>query len=288
MRDLSDEEMELLEGYLLSDMYKGDPASSLLEGIDGTASIYVEEECILSGIEPAMYLFDLMGAECVPETGVNPGVSWDPTDPVLTITGPIQGILKVERTVLNILSRMTGIATLARGASDIAERGSPGTRVAGTRKTTPGFTPFEKRALMDGGALPHRMSLSSLAMLKDNHLIALGGDVKTLIEAIRTLKERYGPYMPIEVEVESMGMGVAALEAGADIIMLDNMTPEQCGESAAKIRSRSDELKRRVTLEASGGIGMDDIPEYAPHVDVISMGSLTQGSSPIGFRLDIG
>ena len=195
--------------------------------------------------------------------------------------------MRAERIVLNILSRMSGIATKAYKATGIVEKASPGTRVAGTRKTTPGFALFEKRALIDGCALPHRKDLSSLAMLKDNHISALGGGPDAIRDAVEMIREVHGPYIQVEVEIEDIDSGIAAVDAGANIVMLDNMTHEEASEASIALREAASKLGRKIVLEASGGIGIDELASYAPHVDVISMGSLTYGASPIGFKMEM-
>jgi len=282
---LTMEEKEYLKRYLEEDSRYGDPASLPLKRDHVMAAIHTEEDCILSGVEPAIYLFEIAGCSAS-LLGEGTSSSIKKGTAVMEVSGPAEGILRAERIVLNILSRMSGIATLAGRVQKEVEEVFPGVRVAGTRKTTPGFSMFEKRALIDGGALPHRSNLTELAMLKDNHLKALGGGPMAVTEGVKELRRLYGPYKPIEVEAESSDVALVALEAGADIIMLDNMGPEMCGETAAMLRERESELERSVTLEASGRIGPEDAVLYAPHVDVISMGCLTSDAHPISFRMD--
>ncbi len=281
-------EIKFLKKYLKGDSRDGDITSSILGEREGRFVITVEEGCVISGIEPVSHLFESVGASVLLPDGIGSGSNVEKGRTIMTVEGLSREILRVERTALNILSRMSGIATLSRKAQNIVEKASPGTRVAGTRKTTPGFTLFEKRALMDGGALPHRPNLTQMSMLKDNHIAALGGGPEGIRIGVNELRKLYGPYNLIEVEAEDLEQGIAALEAGADIIMLDNMPPERCGEVAARIRDRARELTRSVTIEASGGITMDNLVEYAPHVDVISLGFLTYGARPVGFKMEMG
>ncbi len=287
MNHLTMGEIKFLNRYLKGDSRNGDITSSILGERRGKFVITVEEPCVISGIEPVSHLFQSVGASVLLPDGIRSGSNVEKGGTVMTLEGLSREILRAERTALNILSRMSGIATLSRKAQDIVEKTSPGTRVAGTRKTTPGFTLFEKRALIDGGALPHRLNLTQMSMLKDNHIAALGGGPEGIKKGVTELRRLYGPYNIIEVEVEDLEQGGMALEEGADIIMLDNMTPKRCGEVAAYIRDRSRELSRTVTLEASGGITMEDLVEYAPHVDVISLGFLTYGARPVGFRMEM-
>lgn len=288
MRELTDEEMEVLKSYIWADSGGGDATSPIFSDEMGTASIFVEDDCVLSGIEPALFLFE--EAECDPAVmqGVEDGSVCGGGSEIMRVEGPVKDLLRAERIVLNILSRMSAIATISRNAADRAEAASPDTRVAGTRKTTPGFALMEKRALIDGGALPHRKDLTSMAMLKDNHLAALGGGPDAVIVGVEMIRDEYGPYMQVEVEVEDVSAGIAAVDAGADIILLDNMSPQQIEKASGEIREHAQNTGREIILEASGGIGPDDVEEYAPFVDVISMGSLTYGAVPVGFRMDLG
>ncbi len=286
MMELSNEEMEMLRSYIWADSGAGDLTSVLFDGEVGSAVVISEEECFISGIEEARFIFEEEGCtvQTVPEAFGDTLCS--PGSEVLLVSGPVTGMLRAERISLNILSRMSGIATIASRASRIAAEASTGTRVAGTRKTTPGFSMFEKRALIDGGALSHRKDLSSLAMIKDNHLSAIGDGPDPVVTGVKRIRERFGPYIPIEVEVEDMVSGLAAVEAGADIIMLDNVPPEDLERISKGLRKRGLEIGSKITLEASGGITLDRIPEYAPYVDIISMGVLTYGATHKGFKME--
>ena len=286
MMELSNEEKEKLRSYLWADSGAGDLTSVVFGEDMGSAVVISEEECFISGIEEARFIFEEEGCtvQMVPEAFDD--ALCNPGSEVMIVSGPVTGMLRAERIVLNILSRMSGIATMASRAAGIAAKASAGTRVAGTRKTTPGFSLFEKRALIDGGALPHRKDLSSLAMLKDNHISAIGGGLDPVIKGVKMIRERFGPYIPIEVEVEDMRSGLAAVEAGADIIMLDNIPPKDLERISKGLRKRGLEIGSKVTLEASGGITLEHIPEYAPYVDIISMGVLTYGATPKGFKME--
>jgi nicotinate-nucleotide pyrophosphorylase (carboxylating) len=125
-----------------------------------------------------------------------------------------------------------------------------------------------------------------MAMLKDNHLSAMGGGPDSVLCGVEMIRELYGPYVNIEVEVEDIPCGLAAVEAGAEIIMLDNFSPEAIQKAASEIRKTAEDQGRDITLEASGGIDLDNLEKYAPHVDVISMGALTYDADPIGFKME--
>jgi nicotinate-nucleotide pyrophosphorylase (carboxylating) len=285
MTELTNEEIEMLRSYLWADSGGGDATSCVFDDERGSAMIIAEDDCILSGIDEAIFLFEEEGCEVNVEDGVFPGSVCGADTVIMTTVGPISGLLKAERIVLNILSRMTAIASEAERASRFVEDASPGTRVSGTRKTTPGFGLFEKRALIDGGALPHRRDLTSMAMLKDNHIAGLGGGPDAVSAGIEMIREKYGPYLPIEVEVSDVPEGLAAVQSGADIIMLDNMSPDKLRKAADTLRAAADEEGRSLVLEASGGITMENLADYAPHVDVISMGSLTYSAPYKGFKM---
>ncbi|MGA1822882.1 MAG: carboxylating nicotinate-nucleotide diphosphorylase [Thermoplasmatota archaeon] len=287
MHPLTDDEKKAVRRYLKADSRRGDPTADLFDGAEGLAVILPEENCILSGIEVMVYLFSELSCSLEFRKGAVSGAEWSEGEPIAHVHGAVPDLLRGERVALNIISRMSGVATAAGRASKIAEEASPGTRVAGTRKTTPGFNLFEKRALIDGGALPHRYDLSSMAMIKDNHLSSLGNGPNAVKEAVRRIREIYGPYLKIEVEIEDIDCAIAAVDAGAEIIMIDNRSPEECAFFSEALRKRASDLGREVTLEASGGITLETIPEYAPHVDVISMGSLTEGYRPIGFKMEM-
>jgi nicotinate-nucleotide pyrophosphorylase (carboxylating) len=286
MKELTGEEKEMLSSYLWQDSGSGDLTSILFSEDTASAVLMAEDECIISGMECVRFLFEEEGCHVELLQGAFNESVCEAGSEIMMVSGPVSGILRAERTALNVISRMSGIATMARKASEMAESSSPGTRVAGTRKTTPGFHLFEKRALIDGGALPHRRDLSSLAMIKDNHLAALGGGPDAVLAGVEIIREVHGPYSLIEVEAEDLPTALAAVEAGADIIMLDNMSPEMVAATSEKVRQAARDQDREITLEASGGIGIDEIGLFAPHVDVISMGSLTYGAIPKGFKLE--
>ncbi|MGA1792911.1 MAG: carboxylating nicotinate-nucleotide diphosphorylase [Thermoplasmatota archaeon] len=286
MIPLTYEEKKVLKRALKQDSGKGDLTACIFDGDTGTARIIAEEDCVLSGMEALQYIFEWAGATIEFSEGALSGSICGKGEVIATVKGPIEALFRAERIALNTISRMSGIATVSRKASDIAGKASPGTRVAGTRKTTPMFAVFEKRALADGGALPHRPDLSSMAMLKDNHLAALGGGPDAVLFGVEMLRERYGPYVKIEVEVEDIPSGMAAIDAGADIIMLDNFAHEGLSKAAREFRRYAEEQGREITLEASGGITLENLELYAPHVDVASMGVLTYGAQVISFKME--
>jgi nicotinate-nucleotide pyrophosphorylase (carboxylating) len=190
---------------------------------------------------------------------------------LLSVTAGTRDLLTGERSALNILCRLSGIATATRAWADLLE--GTGAKVRDTRKTTPGLRALEKYAVRCGGGVNHRMSLSDAALVKDNHVIAAGG----VAEAFKAVRDRF-PDLPIEVEVDTLDQVREVLDAGADLILLDNFTPAETEQAVALVAGRA-------MLESSGRLALDNAHAYAETgVDYLAVGALTH-SSPI---LDIG
>jgi nicotinate-nucleotide pyrophosphorylase (carboxylating) len=203
-----------------------------------------------------------------------------------TILGEIYGkakdILLIERTLLNLLSHMCSIATATRAATDLIKSKGLKTRIAATRKTHPGLRLFEKKAVRIGGGDTHRMDLSSMVLIKDNHINLCG----SVGEAVKRARAAASFATKVEVEVRSLTEALEAAEAGADIIMLDNMSPEGVKEVVKEFERRG--LRNRVLLEASGGINQTNLLDYAQAgVDIISMSSLTLSPPPVDLSLEV-
>jgi nicotinate-nucleotide pyrophosphorylase (carboxylating) len=197
---------------------------------------------------------------------------------LLSLKGPAATMLKVERVALNILMHMSGIATFTRELQSRIDRVNPSCRIAATRKTTPGFREFEKRAVVLGGGDPHRTRLDSGFLVKDNHL-ALGVPIG---EAVRRCREA-NPFLPLEVEVETVQQAEEAAKAGADWVLLDNLAAPEAQEIALRLRRIDPGIK----IECSGGIKPETIEAYAAFSDRISLGRLTLGAPPRDIALDI-
>ncbi|HDS46104.1 MAG TPA: carboxylating nicotinate-nucleotide diphosphorylase [Methanomicrobia archaeon] len=243
------------------------------------AEITVKEEGILAGLEEVLQIFDYAGLEYSSE--FHDGDPLKAEDVVVRLYGSAAKILKVERLVLNILGRMSGIATLVREYVEEAQRGSSHVVVAGTRKTTPGFRKYEKRAIMLGGGDPHRFGLADAVIIKDNHLALMG-----LEQAIKKARSAISFTRKIEIEVETIEDALRAAKLGADIIMLDNMSPAKVRECLQLLNTAG--LRDRLLIEASGGITQENVREYAATgVDVVSVGRLTYAARSLGFSLHV-
>ncbi len=202
-------------------------------------------------------------------------------DNIATIVGPMRSLLEAERTALNFLQRLSGVATQTRRYVD-AVAGLP-CCILDTRKTTPGWRLLEKYAVRCGGGHNHRMGLFDGVLIKDNHLAALGPPTSFIAEAVRLARDRYGTRVPLEIEVDNLAQLDVALRAGPDMILLDNMGPADLREAVR----RRDAVAPGVLLEASGGIalaGLRDVAETG--VDRISVGALTHSAPALDIGLD--
>jgi len=274
MTDLDD----LLQ-FLREDAPAGDVTSdAIIPDVSCTAVIRAEQDGILAGIEEGSALFSHVGVTITSRK--NDGDTVRRGEMVLSLSGRAKDVLLVERTALNILGRMSGIATRTAAMAAIVKAVNPSCRVAGTRKTCPGFRRFDKKAVQIGGGDPHRMNLSDGILIKDNHLALV-----PLEEALHAARS-HSAYKKIEVEVESAADAMKAATAGADIIMLDNMTPGQVQETLSVLRDKG--LRDRVTIEISGGIDEGSLQNYAAcGVDIISMGTLTHTVKNFSLSLEI-
>jgi len=245
----------------------------------GEACVRVKEDCVVAGMEEVTELLRLLGLEFTVLRG--DGNVAKAGDCVLIIRGQKPDLLKVERVVLNVLMRASGIATMTRRILERARNVNPRVRVAATRKTTPFLRYLEKKAVAIGGGDPHRFSLSDAVLIKDNHIRAVGSLEKAIILA----RERSPFTVKIEVEVETVEDAIKAAELGVDIIMLDNMKPSDVAKVHEELMRRG--LRDRIILEASGGINEDNVIEYARYVDVVSIGALTHSYKSIDMSMDL-
>jgi nicotinate-nucleotide pyrophosphorylase (carboxylating) len=205
-----------------------------------------------------------------------------PGSVVAEVSGSMRSILTAERTALNFLCHLSGIATMTRGFVDAVAAANPATRVLDTRKTTPGLRALEKAAVRAGGGWNHRAGLSDAVLVKDNHLGRLG-----IAEAV-ALARRWWPGRLVEVECDRPEQVVEAVVAGASAVLLDNMTPSLVSECVAMVRARTAEAPGTVLVEASGGVTLDSAPAYAAAgVDLISVGAITHSAPILDLGLDL-
>jgi nicotinate-nucleotide pyrophosphorylase (carboxylating) len=232
---------------------------------------------VVAGIPVAAAVLDVLsGGDAEIEFHVADGTRVEAGTVLFTASGRVRDLLTAERTVLNLLSHLCGIATVTRKWVDEVE--GTGAKIRDTRKTTPGLRKLQKYAVRCGGGVNHRMSLSDAAMVKDNHVVAAGG----VVEAFEAVRKRW-PDLPIEVEVDTLDQLLPVVEAGAELVLLDNFTPERM--RAAVLLVGRNEPYGRTRLEASGGLTLDQARAAAQTgVDYLSVGALTH-SAPI---LDVG
>jgi nicotinate-nucleotide pyrophosphorylase (carboxylating) len=268
---------------LAEDIGGGDRTVEFFTDADrvGTARIVVREECVIAGIETAAEVFRRVDPELAVTSCVTDGCEVRRGDVVMEIRGRVGSILTAERTALNFLQRLSGVATATRRHVDAVA----GTRakVLDTRKTTPGMRAIEKAAVKAGGGTNHRMGLFDMAMVKDNHLAEFG-DVARLQRGIDTLRREH-PGMRVELEAETLDQLMQFLALlGVDVVLLDNMDPGMLRE-AVRLR---DETAPAVLLEASGGITLETIRNVAETgVDFISVGALTHSARAVDLSLEL-
>ena len=264
---------ELLR-FLAEDIKSGDITSALLPKKYVKARIISRQNGVAAGVKFAKELFGLKNCKVVIK--IKDGQKLKKNQTLMEITGTVQNILSCERTALNLLSRMSGIATQT---SALTKELPKKTRLFATRKTAPGLRVFDKEAVKIGGGQKHRMGLDEAVMFKDNHL-SVGLSVE---ELIKRAKKRYGT---VEVEVETKNDAVIAAQKGATIIMLDNFTPRQIKSTIKELQRYN--MRKKVKLEASGGITEKNIKEYAKTgVDMISVGKITNSVDAIDLSLEI-
>ncbi|MDR0778817.1 MAG: carboxylating nicotinate-nucleotide diphosphorylase [Methanomassiliicoccaceae archaeon] len=267
--------MEHLERFLEEDIGYGDITTDILvPDVDGNADIVCENDAVVAGLEEAMTIFEDHGIECGP--CVNDGERVKKGAVVMNMSGPLRNMITLERTALNIMMRMSGIATATNDVLTACRKVNKNIRIAGTRKTTPGFRAFEKKAIILGGGDPHRYRLDDMILVKDNHVEAAGGmkNVVELLNAASFTKK-------VEIEVENIDDALVAAKR-ADIIMIDNSSPAKAGEIADAVRK-----VKEITIEVSGNITFENAPEYAKFADVISMGSLTHSVRSVHYSLNV-
>lgn len=266
-----------VEQWLREDIGHHDVTNHLPGRTEGR--LVAKESGVAAGIDAASAVFEYL--DCPVESAVDDGAAAEPGDVLLSVTGPTQDVLRGERPAVNAAAHASGIATKTREAVDAAGEVSADVTIAGTRKTTPGLRGVEKRAVVAGGGDTHRLDLSHMAMVKDNHVAEMG-----LEGAIEHVGEKTSFATQVEVEVEEPKDVPRAADAGADIVLLDNMSPADC-ERAVELLAKAGHDD--VLTEASGGITIETVPAYAgTGVDVISMGSLTHSAAALDLSFRTG
>ena len=280
-------EQKLLN-FLTDDLGQGDITATALipPNLVATAHVIAKENGTLAGIEEATILAEALGLKT--QTQTTDGQQIHQNQILLKLTGPAQTILVAERTLLNLLSRMSGIATQTHTLTQqlqttltITHNNNPNIRIAATRKSVPGLLYFDKKAVLIGGGDPHRLHLDDMVLIKDNHL-ALSGSVE---EALKKAKTHTSFSKKIEIEVTTPEDALKAAEGGADIIMLDNFSPQQAKKTAQTLRQAG---HTKVLLEVSGGITPHNLLEYAnADINIISIGGLTHSVKALDISLEI-
>jgi nicotinate-nucleotide pyrophosphorylase (carboxylating) len=268
--------------YLEEDIGHGDITSSALIEADqrARARLFYREAGVAAGLEEATMVFEILGCDVI--SLASDGESVNPGDTLMEIDGSARAILSGERTALNIVGRMAGIATAVSEAQRIASEASPSVRVAATRKTLPGLRELDKKAVSFGGGDTHRLRLDDCVLIKDNHLEL----VPSITDAVGRARERVSFTKKIEVEVRSLAEAVEAAEAGADIVMFDNMGPGEIRKCFDALKEKG--LHEGRLFEASGGITLKNLIEYVGSgVDIVSMGSLTHSVRSLNVKLEI-
>ncbi|UCG10746.1 MAG: carboxylating nicotinate-nucleotide diphosphorylase [Dehalococcoidia bacterium] len=279
---LSDKQVDkIIDSALAEDVSKGDVTSETLipAELRGKASLLAKAQGIVAGTEVASRVFQRVDPSLQIEVLIQDGAKIKPGDIIVTVSGKVSSILKAERTALNFLQRLSGIATLT--ARYVAEVKGLAARILDTRKTTPGLRILEKYAVRVGGGQNHRLHLGDMMLIKDNHLSALRATGMSLKDIVAVAKKKAPRGIKVEVEVSNAQEAREAVAGGADIIMLDNMSPEEMRRVVSQV---PDPIK----TEASGGINLDNVRAVAESgVDFISIGALTHSAPTLDINLEL-
>ena len=272
---------EIVERALAEDLGKGDVTTGALIPSDqqGTGFIVTKKEGILAGTGAAKQVFHRVDPELKLEILLEDGARVKPGSKVAKVSGSVASILKAERVALNFLQRLSGIASETNRYVAKVE-GLP-VHIMDTRKTTPGLRSLEKYAVRVGGGGSYRMNLSDGILIKDNHLVALRSQGLNIKEIIAKARKNAPQRLPVEIEVGTVSEALEAVEAGVDIVMLDNMNLEDMRKAVKSIHGRA-------LIEASGGITLDNVRAVAETgVDFISIGALTHSARALDISLEL-
>lgn len=271
----------LVTAALDEDLGRGDITSDLLVPHDlfAAAVIRTRQVGVVAGLNLAGMAFLIADERVTFEPLVEEGTVTEPGQDVAVVRGPARSLLRGERVALNFAQRMSGIATLT--AQYVAAVRGTKARIVDTRKTTPGLRALEKYAVRVGGGRNHRRDLGDAVMIKDNHLVAIAKRGMTLPQAVAQMRAELPHTVKIEIEVDRLDQIALALEAGAEIILLDNMLPTQ-------LRKAIELIDGRALTEASGGVNLDTVAAIAASgVDIISVGALTHSAAALDLGLDM-
>ena len=264
----------LLE-YLKEDLSKGDVTASLLPNQNAEAFLKAKENCVVAGLEESAFLAKSRGVKF--RALKKAGARARKNEKVAKLSGKVRAIVEVERTILNVLGRMSGVATISKKAADLAGKKI---KVFATRKTMPGFNEFDKKATLFGGAFPHRKNLNEMILIKPNHLLFLGSISEAVKKAKKTKKNT--KIKKAEVEVKNLKQALEAAHEGADWVMLDNFSVKQTKKAVKVLRG----VAPKTIIECSGRINLKNIKQYASAgPDIISMGQITKEAGVTDFSL---
>jgi nicotinate-nucleotide pyrophosphorylase (carboxylating) len=279
---LSEEQLDsIIDLTLAEDTSHGDITSEVLipPDLSGKASILAKEKGILAGGEVARRVFHRVDPSLKVKVLTKDGDIIQPGDIIATITGNVISMLKAERVALNFLQRLSGIASLT--AQYVAETSGLNAKITDTRKTTPGLRLLEKYAVSVGGGQNHRLHLGESVLIKDNHIAALRALGMSLKDIVIKAKQNVPRRVTVEAEVTSTKEALDALKAGADIIMLDNMSPNEMRQAVKLVSGQA-------KIEASGGITLSNVHQVAMMgVDIISIGALTHSARALDISLEL-
>ena len=282
-RNYFDERKALLN-FLREDIGRGDITSNsvLKPNLLASSTILCKdsEQAVVAGLREVGIIVDLCKCSCT--ALVDEGSMVSRGNEVMRIKGRARDILKAERTALNLLMRMSGIATETKKFVEVVKKISKDIEIAGTRKTAPGLRSFDKKAIKIGGGRTHRNSLDEMVLIKDNHLVLTG----SIGESISSAKKLVGNNIKVECEVTDLQSAIEAINFGADIIMLDNFSPQEV-ENATRVLKELG-LRQKCLLEISGGISLANVSQFAKsNPDIISVGSLTHSVKSVDFSLEV-
>lgn len=268
--------------FVEEDVGQGDITTSLIipSGTIVEAKVLVKEPGVIAGIEEAIIFLESFGLQVNPL--VSDGSKKKQKAVILKIVGDARTLLSIERTLLNLLSRMSGIATATSRLVEKVRKAGYKTRVACTRKVALGLSYFDKKAVMIGGGDTHRLHLDDMILVKDNHLAVIG-DIRP---AVKKVREAVSFSKKVEIEVSTVEDALKAVEAGVDIVMLDNFTSKQVKTTIELLENKR--LRHKILVESSGGITEKNLLEFAAAgVDIISLGEITHSAKALDMSLEI-